>query len=71
MLFRSKYLVVIQRYDGKSPACKLIFNKVMFWVQGHDIPYRYMMKQMAECLCDITRDVKNPQGQWMMKGVTS
>ena len=43
----------------------------MFWVQGHDIPYRYMMKQMAECLCDITREVKNPQGQWMMKGVTS
>ena len=25
-----KYLAVIQRYDGESPACELIFNKATF-----------------------------------------
>ena len=57
-----KYLVVIQRYDGESPVRELIFNKAMFWVQVHDIPYRYMTKHMAECLCDIIGEVQKSSG---------
>ena len=57
-----KYLVVIQRYDGKSLTHELIFNKATFWVQVHDIPFRYMTKQMAECLCDIIGEVQKSLG---------
>ena len=57
-----KYLVVIQRYDGESPARELIFNKATFLVQVHDIPYKYMTKHMVECLCDIIGEVQKSSG---------
>jgi len=31
-------------------------------VQVHDIPYKYMTKHMAECLCDIIGEVKKSSG---------
>ena len=72
-----KHLVVIQRYDSDTPACNLIFNKATFWVQVHDIPLRYMTRQMAECLCDIigevqksTRAVDEEGGHFMWVRVT-
>ena len=57
-----KYLVVIQRYDGESPTCDLIFNKATFWVLVHDIPYKYMTNHMAKCLCDIVHKVQKSSG---------
>ena len=57
-----KYLVVIRRYDGESQPRELIFNKVTFWVQVHDIPYKYMTKHMVECLCDIIGEVQKSFG---------
>ena len=66
-----KHLVVIQRYDSNNPARNLIFNKATFWVQVHDIPLRYMAKQMAECLCDVVGEVKKSTGAVDEEGVTS
>ena len=31
-------------------------------MQVHDIPYMYMMKHMAECLCDIIGEVQKSFG---------
>ena len=57
-----KHLVVLQRYDSDTPARYLIFNKATFWVQVHDIPLRYMTRQMAECLCEIIGEVQKSTG---------
>lgn len=57
-----KYLLVIQRYDSDYPTRNLIFNKVTFWVQVHDITFRYMIKQITECLCDIIGEVQKSSG---------
>ena len=57
-----KHLVVIQRYDSDTPAHNLIFNKATFWVQVHDIPLRYMTRQMAKCLCEIVGEVHKSTG---------
>ena len=57
-----KHLAVIQTYDSDTPARNLIFNKATFWVQVHDIPLRYMTRQMAECLCEIIGEVQKSTG---------
>ena len=43
-----KHLVVVQRYEKDIPLSSLSFETVMFWVQAHDIPIRYMNMEVAE-----------------------
>ena len=57
-----KYLVVVQRYDSDTPARELLFNRATFWVQVHNIPLRFMTKEMAECLCETVGEVSKSTG---------
>ena len=41
------------RYEKDIPLRSLPFNVVMFWVQVHDIPIRYMTTEVPKQLCDI------------------
>lgn len=35
----------------------LIFMKTLFWVQVHDIPVRFMNKDVAESLCEVVGEL--------------
>lgn len=48
---------MLQRYNTDCPVCNLVFSKTLFWVQVHDIPIRYMTKEVAENICDIIGEV--------------
>ena len=52
-----KHLVMLQRYSTDCPMRDLVFSKTLFWVQVHDIPIRYMTKEVAENICDIVGEV--------------
>ncbi|KAK9989616.1 hypothetical protein SO802_029855 [Lithocarpus litseifolius] len=53
-----KHLVMLQRYNTDCPVRDLEFTKTTFWVQVHDIPIRYMTKEVAENICDIVGEVQ-------------
>ena len=53
-----KHLVMLQRYSTDCPMRDLVFSKTLSWVQVHDIPIRYMMKEVAENICDIFGEVQ-------------
>lgn len=50
-------MVVVERYDKDAPLRSLSFETVMFWVQLHDIPMRYMTTEVAENMCDNIGEV--------------
>ena len=52
-----KHLVVFQQYDGDIPINELNFKWASFWVQVHDIPIRFMTREVAENICDIAGTV--------------
>ena len=52
-----KHLVVLQRYEGDSPLRDLRFNRATFWDQVHDIPIRFMKKEVVENICDTIGEV--------------
>ena len=47
-----KHLVVFQQYDCDIPISELNFQWASFWVQVHDIPIRFMPREVAENICD-------------------
>lgn len=55
--------MVVTRYEKDIPLRSLSFNIVMFWVQVHDIPIRYMTTEVAEQLCDIIGEVVRSIGE--------
>lgn len=63
-----KHLVVVTRYEKDIPLRSLSFNIVMFWVQVHDIPIRYMTTEVAEQLCDIIGEVVRSIGEVTEEG---
>ena len=52
-----KHLVVLQNYDSDASVSDLSFNRATFWVQVHNIPIRFMSKEVVEGICDTIRDV--------------
>lgn len=43
---------MIQRYDNSIPLRDLVFYQVSIWVQVHDIPVRYLNREVAKDLCE-------------------
>ena len=39
-----KHLVMIQRYDHSITVKDLVFDKVLLWVQVHDIPIKFLSR---------------------------
>uniref|UniRef100_A0A7N2LNL4 DUF4283 domain-containing protein n=1 Tax=Quercus lobata TaxID=97700 RepID=A0A7N2LNL4_QUELO len=58
-----KHLVVVQNYDVNIPLQDVSFDKVSFWVQVHDIPIRYMSKEVAEDICSSLGEVNRLRTQ--------
>ena len=47
-----KHLVMLKRYDYSIPIQDLVFDHVSLWVQVHDIPAKYLSREVAEKLCE-------------------
>ncbi|XP_050259051.1 uncharacterized protein LOC126704056 [Quercus robur] len=45
-----KHLVMLKRYDYSIPIQDLVFDHVSLWVQVHDIPTKYLSREVAEKL---------------------
>lgn len=52
-----KHLLLLKRYEQDGLMGYLKFEKVMIWVQVHDIPYRFMSTAVAENICNTIGEV--------------
>lgn len=53
----NKHLVVLEKFDAEDSIQELKFQTATFWVQVHDIPIRFMTREVAESICDIIGEV--------------
>lgn len=42
-----RHLVILQRFDGSKPISELEFKFCTFWVQIHDLPFKFMNSETA------------------------
>ena len=63
-----RHLVVFQRYDMSSPIENLLFNKVSFWIQIHNLPYSLLSSEVASSLGVTLGEVTLPKDQTEMRG---
>ena len=57
-----KHLILMQRYSGDVPITKLVFEKVPFWLQVHDLPISFMTREMVENLCEVVGEIQKTDG---------
>ena len=56
-----KHLIVLQRYEKGSNIQTMDFNRVVFWVQVHNIHSRFMNQEVAEQICEPIGTICRPQ----------
>lgn len=66
-----KHVVVLQKYEKDVSLGDLKFEMVMFWVQVHDIPIRYMTTDTDECICETVGEVFRSTGAENEEGEAS
>ena len=49
--------MAIQWYEKSTPARDLVFDKVPFWVQVYDIPFRFANKVVVEGICSSIGEI--------------
>ena len=52
-----KRLMVLQRYEKETDLGDVVFCKVTFWVQVHDLPIRFQTRKIVEQLCEVAGKV--------------
>ena len=57
ILFIFDHLVMIKRYDYSIPVKDLVFDHVSLRVQVHDIPIKYLSREVVEKLYEATGEV--------------
>ena len=57
-----KHLVALHQYDGDIHISEINFQWVSFWVQVHDIPIRFMTREVTENICDTVGTVCQSSG---------
>ena len=57
-----KHLIIMQWYTSDVPVKELVFEKVPFWVQVHDIPNSFMTRKVAESLYEVIGEVQWTNG---------
>lgn len=52
-----KHIFMLQWYDKEVPLRALEFDKILIWVEIHDVPIRFKTKTVAEKLCEVVGKV--------------
>ena len=63
-----RHLVVLQWYDGSCPVQDLSFDRTLFWVQIHNLPFSLMTVETAISLGSTLGMVSRPKDGVEMKG---
>ena len=63
-----RHLVVLQWYDGSCPVQDLSFDRTLFWVQIHNLPFSLMTVEAAISLGSTLGMVSRPKDGVEMKG---
>ena len=62
-----RHLVIIQRFNGSRPLKEVEFKHCSFWVQIHDIPFKFMTLEIALEIGETMGSVMVPQDWSEMK----
>lgn len=65
-----KHLVALQRYDGLVPVHNLSFEKIVFWVQIHNLPFSLLLVEATLSIGETIGTVIRPKENGEMKGGT-
>ena len=65
-----RHLVVFQRYDGSKPITSIEFCRCKFWIQIHDIPFKFMTPETAVEIGESIGHISIPQDPSELKGGT-
>ena len=63
-----KHPLVLEKYEKCSPVHTLSFSKVSIWVQIHDIPVRFMNREVVEDLGTMIGEVDKTTELAKMEG---
>ena len=63
-----RHLVAFQRYDGSGPVKDLCFDKSVFWVQIHNLPFALMMMEVVVSIGETLGTMVKPKDVGEMKG---
>ena len=57
-----KHLILMQCYSSDVLVTELVFEKVPFWVQVHDLPNSFMTRKVVTSLCELVGEVQKIDG---------
>ncbi|XP_030923483.1 uncharacterized protein LOC115950424 [Quercus lobata] len=65
-----RHLVILQRFNGSKAIKDLEFRVCAFWVQIHDLPFKFMTPEMTEFIGETIGPVIKSNDSMEMKGGT-
>lgn len=65
-----RHLVIFQRFDGSKVLKHIEFKFCCFWVQRHDIPYKFMSEETAKEIGETIGPLIHPRDASEWKGGT-
>lgn len=63
-----RHLVALERFDGRKTIAELEFKHCSFWVQLHNLPYKFMFPETAMVIGETIGPVSRSQDVSEMKG---
>ncbi|XP_050259025.1 uncharacterized protein LOC126704027 [Quercus robur] len=65
-----RHLVVLKQFEGNKPIKEVVFNRVKFWIQIHDLPYKFMTPETAIKIGESIGEVVMSRDESKMRGGT-
>lgn len=65
-----RHLVILQRFDGSKLVKELEFRFCLFWIQIHDLPFKFMTPKTAEFIGETIGPIIKANDSMEMKGGT-
>ena len=65
-----RHLVILQQFNGSKAIKELEFRVYAFWVQIHDLPFKFMTPEMAELIDETIGPIIKSNDLMEMKGGT-
>ena len=64
----NRHLVIFQRFDGSKALKDIEFKFCYFWIQIHDIPYKFMLEETVKEIGETIGPLINPCDASKWKG---